>query len=74
MANIDADIKERIRICIVKQRVKQKDFANGLGIKPGTLSNILTTHQNVPGSFYRAVAEKTDIDLNWLIRGLNGRH
>ena len=64
----DTEIKGRIKEIVVAMGVKQKELAVMLGVKPGTLSNIITTDQGVPGSLLKKFPQ-IGLDLNWLTTG-----
>lgn len=63
-------MRENIRIFLKEQRLKQIDLAEELGVKPATISGMLSGKSlpTVPQMIY--IAEKYNVDLNWLLRGI----
>ena len=64
------DVKDRIKIIMQDRNLSQQDFANVLGITPGSLSGILNERTRPTNNHTIAIhREFPDISIDWLLFG-----
>lgn len=64
------DVKDRIKELMNSKRMSQQDFANALGITPGSLSGILNERTKPTNNHTQAVHRAfPEVNINWLLFG-----
>ena len=64
------DVKDRIKIIMQDRNLSQQDFANVLGITPGSLSGILNERTRPTNNHTIAIHRAfPDISIDWLLFG-----
>lgn len=69
----DSGIAERFRDIRTKSGLKQKDFAESLGVSHSVISDIERGAREPSRQVLTGVAELYQVDLNWLLLGVGSR-
>lgn len=74
MSNEQTDVEEmspgeRLDLLLVEQRMTQTALAEACGRTPQYVNNIVRRGQRITEGFAQELAEKLDVNLNWLFSG-----
>lgn len=67
-------INELITDLYENQHGKQNQFASLIGLKPSVISNWITGFRNPKLSSLKAIADKCNINVEWLVFGTGSKH
>lgn len=70
MTNYRHDFAERLRMAVAKHDLKRIEFAEKVGIRPGTATAYMKGDSLPNVEVARSIAEVLEVDANWLI-GVN---
>lgn len=68
----DYTINERVKFIRKKAHLTQAEFADSIGIKQATMSDIERNKIGVSTNLISAISDKYDVDINWIMTGNNG--
>lgn len=65
------EINERVKFIRKKARMTQSEFANSIGIKQATMSDIERCKIGVSANLISIISKKYNIDINWIMNGIS---
>lgn len=68
----NTEINERVKFIRKKARLTQAEFANSIGIKQATMSDIERYKIGVSLKLISAISQKYEVDINWIMTGIDG--